>query len=184
MSNSYAGHLLTASRDLRDPNFLRSVVLLLEHGEEGALGVVLNRVGDRTVSEVWDAIDAEPCDCEQLLNLGGPVSGPLIALHKLEEAGEKQVLPGVWMSLHRDSIDQVVRQNQQPFRLFSGNSGWGGGQLEDEMEVGGWLTTRAKADDVFADPEALWQDVTSRIGLEIMLPKKQRKELPPDASMN
>lgn len=181
---SLSGHLLTASRDLRDPNFLRSVVLLLEHNDDGALGVVLNRIGDRTVSEVWDAIDAEPCDCDQPLNLGGPVSGPLIALHRYEEAGEKQVLPGLYMSLHREAIDRVVRQDEHPFRLYSGNSGWGGGQLEGEMQAGGWLTTPAEAQDVFADPEQLWKDVSNRIGLGIMMPQAAPKNMPPDVGMN
>ncbi|MCA9239848.1 MAG: YqgE/AlgH family protein, partial [Planctomycetales bacterium] len=157
---------------------------LLEHGEQGALGVVLNRVSDQTVSEVWDAIDADPCDCDQLMNIGGPVSGPLIALHTSEELSDKEVLPGLFMSLQRDQIDQLVRQAEHAFRLYSGNSGWGGGQLEGEMEIGGWLTTPAKAEDVFADPDDLWRDVTSRIGLKIMLPEKQRGKLPPDASLN
>ncbi len=146
--------------------------------------MVLNRLGDRTVSEVWDAIDADPCDCQQLLNLGGPVSGPLIALHTSDELSEKQVLPGLHMSLQRDGIDRLVRQDEHPFRLYSGNSGWGGGQLEDEMKVGGWLTTPARVEDVFADPDALWRDVASRIGLEIMLPGKKFGKLPPDVGMN
>lgn len=179
-----SGHLLTASRDLRDPNFLRSVVLLLEHGEQGALGVVLNRIGDRTVSEVWQEIDAQPCGCEQLLNLGGPVTGPLIALHTSEEISDKQVLPGIYMSLQRDEIDHLVRQHDEPFRLYSGNSGWGGGQLEEEMQTGGWLNTPAQANDIFADPDVLWHNITSRIGLGIMLPGNKLGNQPPDASMN
>ncbi|TWT77323.1 hypothetical protein Pla123a_19830 [Posidoniimonas polymericola] len=181
---SFAGHLLTASRDLRDPNFQRTVVLLLEHGEQGALGVVLNRTGDSSVAEVWDHIDAEPCDCDQLMNIGGPVQGPLIALHTSEVLGEKQVLPGLYMSLQRGSIDLLVRQDEHEFRLYSGNSGWGGGQLEEELEAGGWLTTPARRDEVFADPDELWRSVTSRIGLEIMLPGKKPTHLPVDPNLN
>lgn len=182
--NSLAGHLLTASRQLRDPNFTRTVVLLLEHGDEGALGVVLNRLGDRTVSEVWETIDAPACECDQLINIGGPVPGPLIALHTSDLLGEKQVLPGLYMSLQRDTIDQLVRQDEHEFRLYSGNSGWGGGQLEGEMQVGGWLTTPAKLDDVFAHPDALWRSVANRIGLGIMLPGADPNKLPKDPSVN
>ncbi|TWT31183.1 hypothetical protein KOR34_45590 [Posidoniimonas corsicana] len=181
---SLSGHLLTAARDLQDPNFLRTVVLLLEHGEQGALGVVLNRPGDSSVSEVWDHIDAEPCDCDQLMNVGGPVQGPLIALHTSPDLGEKRVLPGLFMSLQRESIDQLVRQDEHEFRLYSGNSGWGGGQLEGELQMGGWLTTPARKEDVFADSDELWRSVTNRIGLEIMLPGKQRAHLPADPNLN
>lgn len=181
---SLAGKLLTASRQLRDPNFMRTVVLLLEHGEHGALGVILNRVSDRPLSGVWEAIQAEPLDCDQPINLGGPVQGPLIALHSYQAAAEKQVLPGLYLSLQRDSIDRLVRQRKQPFRVYSGNSGWGGGQLEGELKAGGWLLAPATREDVFAPSESLWQQVTSRIGLGIMLPGVPLPKLPPDPASN
>lgn len=179
-----AGQLLIASRTLRDPNFLRTVVLMLEHGEEGALGVVLNRATDRTLGEVWDAIDAEPISNSQTLWKGGPVPGPLIGLHHSESLGEKQVLPGLFMSMQRESLDQLVRQEQHTYRIYTGNSGWGGGQLEGEIKAGGWLTGTPLEDDLFAEPESLWQSVTKRIGLSIMLPGIEPADLPPDANLN
>ncbi|MEM8865965.1 MAG: YqgE/AlgH family protein [Planctomycetota bacterium] len=182
--NFLAGNLLVASRKLRDPNFMRTVVMLLEHNDDGALGVVLNRQADRTVSEVWDAIDAEPCDNHQDMNLGGPVPGPLIALHTAEDLADTRILPGLFMSMQRDNIDQLVRQEEHPFRLYTGNSGWGGGQLEAELKQGGWLTAPADADDVFADPGELWVDVTRRIGLSIVLPGVDPEEVPDDPTVN
>ena len=181
---SLAGNLLVASRKLRDPNFRRTVVLMLEHNDDGALGVVLNRPGERTVREVWDAVDFDPCDNEQSLNHGGPEPGPLIALHTSEELAEKRLLPGLYLSMQKDTVDPLVRQDEHPFRLYSGNSGWGGGQLEGELQQGGWLTGDASAADVFADPGELWSDVTSRIALDILIPGQDPTALPDDPTLN
>jgi putative transcriptional regulator len=181
---SLTGHLLVASRHLRDTNFRQTVVLMLEHTSEGALGVVLNRPSERTIREVWEAIDAEPCDNENVIYIGGPVPGPLIALHNSEPLGEKEVLPGVFVSMQRDRIDQLVREPLPVVRVFNGNAGWASGQLEGEMKAGGWLKTAAVISDVFADHETLWKQVTQRIGLSIMLPGASPERLPGDPSNN
>lgn len=181
---SLSSHLLVASRKLRDPNFQKTVVLLLEHNDDGALGVVLNRVVDRTIEQVWEAVEFDPCDCQQQLNQGGPVPGPLIALHTSKKLGEKQILPGLYMSMQKQTVDPLVRQSKHPFRLYTGNSGWGGGQLEGELKEGGWLTTQAKVDDVFADPDEVWDEVTNRIALGVLLPGRDPKTTPGDPSLN
>lgn len=181
---SLSGQLLVASRKLRDPNFARTAVLLLEHTDDGALGVVLNRQADRTVREVWEAIDAEPCDSDQNLNIGGPVPGPLIALHTAEELADNRVLPGLYVSMQRDAVDKLVRQEEHPFRLYTGNAGWGGGQLEGELEAGGWLTAPGGVDDVFGDPSDLWLKVTRRIGLSIIMPGIDPGDVPDDPTVN
>ncbi|MGL4514338.1 MAG: YqgE/AlgH family protein [Lacipirellulaceae bacterium] len=179
-----AGQLLVASRKLRDPNFRQAVVFLLEHNDDGALGVVLNRVSDRTVRQVWQAVGFDECSCEQSLNLGGPVAGPLIALHAAPKLGEKTLVEGkLYLSMQKDNVDPLVRQKKRPFRLYTGNSGWGGGQLEGELREGAWLSAPARPSDIFADPDALWDDVTRRIALDILLPKGSGP-VPRDASLN
>ena len=183
MSN-LSGQLLVASRKLRDPNFTRTVVLMLEHNDDGALGVVLNRLADRTVQQVWNTIEAEPCDNQQDLNLGGPVPGPLIALHTSKELADNPVMPGLFMSMQRDAVDQLVRQEEHAFRLYTGNSGWGGGQLEDELRAGGWLTAPASVDDVFDSADELWLRITRRIGLSIVLPGVDPGAVSDDPTVN
>jgi putative transcriptional regulator len=184
MKNSLAGHFLVASRYLRDPNFAHSVVLMIHHSEEGAMGVVLNRPSDKTVREIWDMIGNDPCDREDRIYVGGPVPGPLVAVHALEPFSEHEVLPGVYVSTHRDALDLIVRKPEEPFRLCSGHAGWGAGQLEAEMEAGGWLSTLATKDDVFAEPDSIWRAVTQRIGLEIMAPTVDDEHMPIDPSLN
>jgi putative transcriptional regulator len=183
-AKSLAGHFLVASRHLRDPNFARSVVLMIHHDQEGAMGVVINRPSDKTIREVWEMIGNDPCDRDDRIFVGGPVPGPLVAIHVLEPFSENVVLPGIFASTHRDAIDLIVRRVGEPFRLYSGHAGWGSGQLESELEAGGWLFTRATKEDVFAEHESIWKTVTQRIGLEIMAPELGPHQLPPDPSLN
>jgi putative transcriptional regulator len=182
--SSLAGHFLVASRHLRDPNFAKSVVLMIQHDDEGAVGVVINRPADKSIREVWDALHYDACEREDHVYVGGPVPGPLVAVHTLEPFSEREVLAGVHVAMHRDAIDVIVRRKDTELRLYSGHAGWGSGQLEGELEAGGWLTTVATKDEIFADHETIWKSVTERIGLEIMAPHLSEKALPPDPSLN
>lgn len=179
-----AGHFLVASRQLTDPNFAETVVLMIHHDHQGAMGLVLNRPSDKSVLEVWELIGYDPCDREDCVFVGGPVPGPLVALHSLEVFSDHEVIPGLHVSSNRDSIDILVRKKQLPLRLCSGNAGWASGQLEREMEAGGWLWTRATIEEVFSDHESMWKQVTSRIGLEIIAPPSLRHRIPSDPSLN
>jgi len=181
--SSLTGQFLVASPYLGDPNFFRSVVLVIRHDEEGAFGVVLNRPLPSTVGEIWKALGNKNVESEQPIYLGGPVTGPLLAVHRDEEYAEGDVLPGVYYATHKDHLNHLVTEYDGPLRMFSGYSGWGDGQLEGEIAEGSWLTTRATASDIFAEPDEMWKSVASRIGLEILLPK-QARHVPPDPEMN
>jgi putative transcriptional regulator len=181
---SLAGHFLVASRYLRDPNFARSVVLMIQHTDEGAMGVVINRPSDKSVREVWDMIGYDPVERDDHIFVGGPVPGPLVCVHDQDAYSEHEVLPGLFVATHRDALDLIVRKQQHPVRLYSGHAGWGSGQLEGELDAGGWLFTRATKDEIFADHESIWKAVTQRIGLEIMAPDLDFGHVPPDPSMN
>lgn len=179
-----AGQFLVASPYLKDPNFSRTVVLMLQHEEQGALGVVINRPGDKTVDDVWEMIGCDPVGTDEPVYVGGPVPGPLIALHNQKEFGEKEIHPRLFMSMQKDTIDLLVRCAGAKFRLFSGHSGWGGGQLEEELQVGGWLTSPARVSDIFSDPGAVWSRVCSEIGLRISAPNLPADQRPPDVNLN
>jgi putative transcriptional regulator len=181
---SLAGQFLVASPHLRDPNFAHAVVLMLQHEEQGALGVVINRPGDKTVDEVWEMIGSEPFGCDEFVHVGGPVPGPLIALHNQHKYGEKEIVPKLYMSMQKHSIDLLVRRTGAQFRLFSGHAGWGGGQLENEMRVGGWLTSPAQASEVFSDAESLWTTVCGEIGRRIIAPNIPPERMPKDPGLN
>ena len=128
MDDSLRGKLLLASPTLLDPNFARTVVLIAEHTEDGAMGLILNRPTENTVAEVWKMVGEEDLDCPQPIFFGGPVSGPLVALHRLKGAAEAEVVPGIYFSAHKDKLAMLVRQTSKPFRFFTGYAGWAGGQ--------------------------------------------------------
>lgn len=183
MSESLAGHLLIAIPDLHDPNFSRTVVMMMQHSDEGASGVVLNRPSDVSIAKVWDEIAKDPCECHDMINIGGPVEGPLIALHTSLALAESTVLPGVFVSMGRDHLNELVNQTEQRFKIFSGYSGWSPGQLESEIEQGGWLTLPGNSEHVFDSPDGLWKQVCSQVGNDILMPHLG-KHLPGDPSLN
>lgn len=182
--NSLRSQLLVASPRLPDPNFYRSVVLMIQHDEEGAFGVVLNHPSEISVGEVWKKVSDNPCDNLDPVNVGGPVEGPLMAIHSEQECAEDRILPGVYFATQKELLDRIVSKNESPYLLFSGYSGWGGGQLESEMKVGGWLTTPATYDYIFSEEEDLWKVVAEDIGSEILFPHVQPKHIPNDPSLN
>jgi putative transcriptional regulator len=180
---SLKGHLLIAVPELPDRNFFRSVVLMFHHDESGASGVVLNRPSEISVAEIWQELSEIECDCQQTVNVGGPVEGPLIALHTSLALAESQVIPGIFISMSRENLNSIVALDAQQFKLFSGYAGWGPGQLDAEVEVGGWLTLAAEFDHVFESPEELWKKVCEAFGQQIMQ-AQIGKHVPPDPSLN
>jgi putative transcriptional regulator len=184
--DSLAGRLLVASPYLVDPNFAQTVVLLIHHSDEGAVGVVLNRRSEKSIQELWEEVSEGTCDNQQCLHLGGPVSGPLIAVHTNSALAELEIVPGLYFSAHRDHIAQLITEPDQRFRLFVGHSGWGGGQLENELTVGSWLTAPATVDYVFWDETDLWKTVSKQIGESLLLSTLhiEPTQIPPDPSVN
>lgn len=181
---SLAGHLLIASPHLPDPNFFRSVVLMVQHDEEGALGLVLNRPSKLTVGQLWRQLEQEPCENEDPLRIGGPVEGPLMVLHESSEHGETKVVDGLYFSTQQDNLVAIVQQRQYRYTLLNGYSGWGPGQLESELEAGGWLTAEASALHVFSNQDELWKLVVGQIGEGIIRDGLKIKHTPNDPSMN
>ncbi len=181
---SLQGHFLIASPHLADPNFYRSVVLMIQHDEKGAFGVVLNRPANNTIADLWSLVSAAPCDVNEPVHVGGPVPGPLVAIHSDPSQCELEIVEGVYFATSTESIRELVSHPRAPFRLFVGYSGWGEGQLDDEMESGSWLSGPATRDDVFSDCQDIWQRVSRRIGLDVLHPTIRNQPIPDDPSMN
>ncbi|WP_369378570.1 YqgE/AlgH family protein [Streptomyces sp. cg36] len=195
--SSLTGRLLVATPALADPNFDRAVVLLLDHDEEGSLGVVLNRPTPVTVGDIlepWAALAGEPGVVFQ----GGPVS--------LDSALGVAVIPGFegpspssqlrssrgdpigWRRVYGaiglvdlEAPPELLAAALGSLRIFAGYSGWGPGQLEDELSDGAWYVVESEPGDVSSpEPESLWRAVLRR----------QRSELamvatyPDDPSLN
>jgi putative transcriptional regulator len=156
VAGAIKGRLLVALPVLRDPNFDRTVVYMLEHSAEGAVGVVLNRPSPLTVAEPldeWAALAAEP----EVIFVGGPV-GPSDAI------GLGEGVSGLSTIDLEEGPDALVEPIDR-VRVFAGYAGWGAGQLEDEIGAGAWLIVDTLPGDVMTDdPEQLWSDVLRRQG--------------------
>jgi putative transcriptional regulator len=161
MNRSLTGRLLVATPALTDPNFARSVVLVLDHGEEGAVGVVLNRPTRVPVSAALPALDQASAS-PAVVFVGGPVQPDgIVALTRSVGAAVQPIVPGVGV------LDLDAGEELEPagLRLFAGYAGWGPAQLEGEVDEGSWFVVDAAADDAFTDePEGLWRRVLVRQG--------------------
>jgi putative transcriptional regulator len=181
---SLQGRLLVATPDLRDPNFDRTVVLLLEHGPDGALGVVLNRPGETEVQEVlpgWSDTTPEPA----VVFSGGPVQPTaVIALGRVREGVEPTVatpLADDLATVDLEADPALAAGELGALRIFAGYSGWSPGQLEGELAAGGWFVLEPEAQDPFtAAPDQLWRVVLARQRGPIALFAR----CPPDPSLN
>jgi putative transcriptional regulator len=162
-----AGRLLVATADLRDPSFRGSVVLLLDHDEDGSLGVILNRPTPIVVSSVlpaWTPTVSPP----EVLFEGGPVSrDSALAVARVprdvpEPVGFRRIVGDLGI-VDLDTPTDVVAEALTGMRVFAGYSGWGAGQLETEIEERAWYVVDSVSADVFLpDVSRLRQDVLRR----------------------
>jgi len=109
---SLEGHLLVAAPQLLDPNFARALVLLVEHNQEGAFGVILNRPVGKTLQELWREVGSAPCHSHHPIYLGGPVPGPLLSLHTDPDLAETEPAPGVYFAAKKQHLDKLRHDGQ------------------------------------------------------------------------
>jgi len=166
MDDSLAGQLLLASPALYDPNFRRTVVLIGVHSEEGAMGVVLNRPSEVTVSEAVPQLEQTVAG-EEPIYVGGPVEPSSIVF--LAEFLDPSlagllVLGRIGFPAPDADIEELTQATARG-RVFAGYAGWGEGQLDAEVDHGDWIAQTALPEDVFTDvPEELWGSVLTRKG--------------------
>jgi putative transcriptional regulator len=169
------GHLLIAAPSLFD-YFRRTVVLVLEHTPEGAMGVVLGRETETLVADVVPAL-AELVDDEDVVYLGGPVAPEsVVALGDFEqpdEAGTQVV--GSLGTLDPDGANDSLRR----LRVFAGYAGWSAGQLDAELDSEAWIVQPADAEDPFRSGD-IWSDALGRKGGRYRL----MATMPADPSLN
>ena len=180
--DSARGKLLIAGPALGDPNFWRTVVLIVEHTDAGALGLVLNRPSETTVGEAVPEL-RELLDPDDVVLVGGPVQqSAVIVLAEFEDPSDAALIAfgdvGILgSSFRREELTAGVRVA----RAFAGHAGWGPGQLDGELERGDWILEPARRSDAFASrPQGLWTSVLTRKGGNYALIAR----MPPDPSLN
>jgi putative transcriptional regulator len=183
MAESLKGRLLIASPRIADPNFARTVVYMTEHGEEGAMGLILNRAAETTVGEAVPEL-AWLAEADEVVHVGGPVGAQAVVVLAEWDAPEaaallvEEDLGFVPAEIEdRDFVEAALRRA----RVFAGHAGWGPGQLEVEMEEESWIVEPARREDIFTvEPGELWATVLRRKGREYAL----LSTMPADPSLN
>jgi putative transcriptional regulator len=175
MSESLSGRLLIASPSMAD-YFHRTVILVVEHSEEGAFGLVLNRPSETTVGEASPEL-AELIGEDHQLYVGGPVQpNAVTAIGEHPDPAEaSKLIVGTVGMVDLDSPPELSR-----VRIFAGYAGWGPGQLDGELEQEAWITDDAHPDDPFGEGDELWAAVLRRKGGEYALLAR----MPADPSVN
>jgi putative transcriptional regulator len=208
MTTNLSGRLLIASPYLTDGNFMRSVIFMIRHDVEGAFGMAINRPTERRFRQlIEDSSDTHAVREDDLIYCGGPVDGPLLALHDLAGIGEpcgpfdaagewlkpeqsdhqgiKYTVhdhpaepwgsmsidlgnPPAWITGDDDHLRILLRRPDARIRYISHYSGWGPGQLDEELRVGGWLAGDPDPDVIFGNPDDIWEEAVKRCGHEIL----------------
>lgn len=176
--SSLTASLLVAMPQLQDPNFERTVMMVVQHDEEGTFGLVLNRPVDMSAQELCEGLEmhwgGEP---ETPLHWGGPVqpqTGWMLYAHTdvlapTEEVEEEStdLGHGVFFAGSLNVLRQIAEEPPGDVRLFLGYAGWGPGQLESEMAEGVWLTAPSSREAVFdVEAESLWDYVVRSLGID------------------
>jgi putative transcriptional regulator len=171
MAKSLRGQCLIAGKQLRDPNFYKTVVLMVEHGAEGGMGLIVNRPSSVTVAHALSEHFHLP-ETDDLVYVGGPVEpAALFILHNAAELDEPQcpILPGLFLGSSAGAFESVVRSGAEGeaelrYRILSGCAGWAPGQLEAEIARGDWFLHPACAPLIFHDdPYQVWDLMLQRV---------------------
>jgi putative transcriptional regulator len=156
---SLKGHLLLASTKLVDPNFFHAVVLMVQHDEGGAFGVVLNRPLPMNVRDVLGNVVEGEVEVEGSLHQGGPCEGPLMVVHGEEAFADTEVADGLYFTTAKEKIEALLGAEGTTMKFFANYAGWTAGQLESEVGRGDWLAAPATPKSVFEGDAHLWTDL-------------------------
>ena len=209
MNNNLTGRLLIASPYLSDGHFMRSVVFIIRHELDGAFGLIINRPSKKQFRELFDDMSESPkMRDDDFLFVGGPVPGPVMALHDLAGIGDpcgvhtgddqadlkpgetitqgvKHTIhdhpaepwgsmsldlgnPPAWITADEDHLKILLKRSDANVRYFKDYSGWGPGQLDEELKVGGWLIGDANEDILFGSYDAAWETAVKQCGQKIL----------------
>ncbi len=152
-----------------DPNFARSVVLLIEHNESGAMGITFNRPSDIPLADIGKEHGMTVHPGAGNAFIGGPVQRERgFLVHRRQDVGDSvQLQEDVFLSVSTDALKLLLAGDPEAYRLCLGYAGWGPGQLEREMVAGGWLNSAISPKRIFDTPvEKIWEAVIRDLGID------------------
>lgn len=176
-ATSFRDHFLIAMPALSDPNFDHSVTYICEHNDEGAMGIIINRLMELTVAEVLEQMAIEPSrnfDTSQQIHEGGPVQLEHgFVLHSPVGAWQSSLQVGdeIALTTSRDILSAIAHgEGPAHYLIALGYAGWGPGQLEQEMADNAWLSGPASPHILFELPvEKRWSAAAALLGIDLNL---------------
>lgn len=178
------GQLLVASAALEGTPFARTVVLVLQKSSDGVFGVILNRPADPRMVAEFRKTSKSPEHVARHLSCGGPLGGPVFAVHHDNQLGEIRISADLFVSASLESLDRLFREESQNYRVFLGIAGWKTEQLTREIGRGLWYPLENDSDDVIANPDRLWERSLIRYGRQQLCQLLHLPALPANAVWN
>jgi putative transcriptional regulator len=170
---SVAPGLLIAMPQLLDPNFYRSVVLMIEHEEEGSFGLIVNRPSELRLRNILDSVELEwQGEPESVAWWGGPVQPETgWVLHEpiagIDDEDSREIAPGICLTNAPDTLRRLCAKPPKHMRFVLGYSGWGARQLASELAEGAWVNSLVTPELIFRTPaESMWEMALHGIGVE------------------
>ena len=179
------GCLLVAAPQWSDSEFQQSVCLIVHHSSRGAVGVVLNRSlpfdGQILWSQIGQANDPMPSD---KFYLGGPNSGPVVAMHQREDLAEFTSGEGVYFAAQVDYLKSLLKDHSGNLKIYLGQAAWDAGALDQQFETGCWLPLEISRQVAFADGDRMWSVAIRQIGNRFIENLVGAQRIPTDVSVN
>jgi putative transcriptional regulator len=166
----YAPGFLIAVPQLLDPNFFHGVVLLIEHNDEGAMGLTINHPTDQSIQSLYDQMGRQwGGDEKPFLMRGGPVQPEhawIVHGPDCNSGTKHHVIDDIYLNTSLDALDELADRGD-PFRFFVGYAGWGPGQLDNEIQEGAWILSNVDGDLIFHTPlESIWETALKNMGID------------------
>ena len=159
---------LIAARGMQDPNFAQTVVLLIDYDAQGAFGLIINRPTPHSLAELWPEITGLEAHA---VHFGGPVfPNRLLFLLRSGDApqGMRRVIPGVYLGSDELTLKRIIAKGEEEFRTYAGYSGWGPGQLDNEVARGDWHIVPAQRRFIFdPQPAEVWDELIQRVDTQV-----------------
>lgn len=167
---SLTGCLLVAAPSRRDEFFAQAVCLIVYHGPDGAIGIVLNRTMDTEIPSLWQQLAGHKVANQGMLHFGGPDGGPVVAVHNAARYAEFESAEGVYFAAQVQNLQALVNVAIQTapgavdLKIIVGQAAWKPGKLDEEFAQGQWLPLPVLADVVFADEHLMWPKAVRQFG--------------------
>jgi putative transcriptional regulator len=180
-----AGHLLVAFPHWNDSLFRQAVCLVVHHSDQGAIGVLLNKLISIDARSFWQQVGAQLEDSKSSpLYLGGPHSGPVVAMHQRQDLAEYVSAEGVYFAAQLDSFRQLAADRKCECRFFVGQATWEPGQLDQQFAAGCWLPQPVQSRVVFEAADAMWRVALREAGNQFLHGMLGTAVVPPTIECN